>query len=276
MLRNVRSSIVVATLVIGGSLAGCATSRVDPLPRVGLSDLSGIATVGGVEVTPSFPTAAGEAASTIAEAPLAWLKAGPFIVAAVFMTPYIVAAAGKERIACLNSLVGEHTDAPSRIAAAVRADLSGDRLSEVLRAQLVARGDLAAEVFASGGGSPIRHDAAIDRASQNGVDVLFELSEPEFGFRLEDRGCGLSPIAGLRVRVTRLRDGVVLADGRLTGSPSPVVLQKTSPDPVGRWLDDPQTLSEVVESAFGQALEGLWLGRLGKAFDVATTASGND
>ena len=276
MLRNMRSSVVVATLVVVGTLAGCATTRVEPLPKVGLPEHSGIVTVGSAELAPSFPTAAGEAVSTLAEAPLALLKAGPFIVAAVFMTPYIVAAAGQERIACLNSLVGEHTDAPSRIAAAVRADLSGDRLSEVLRAQLVARGDLTAEVFASDGASPIRHDAAIDRASRNGVDVLFELSDPEFAFRLKDRGCGLLAIAGLRVRVTRLRDGVVLADGRLTGRPSPVVLLKSGSDPVGQWLDDPQALSEVVESAFGQALEGLWLGRLGKTFHVATKASGTD
>src|SRR5262245_43666170 len=100
MLSSMRSGVAVVTLMVAGSLAGCATTPVEPPPAVGLSEHSGVAMIGRTELAPSFPTAAGEAGSTLAQAPLALLKAGPFAVAAVFMMPYIVATAAKERIAC--------------------------------------------------------------------------------------------------------------------------------------------------------------------------------
>jgi hypothetical protein len=270
MLRNLRSSLAVATLVVAASLSGCATTRVEPLPAIGLPVHSAVATIGRADVAPSFPTAAGEAGSTLAQAPLALLKAGPFAVAAVFMMPYIVASVAKDRISCLNSRIGDDADAPSRVVAAVRANVSGDRLSEVLKAQLVARGDAAATVIGSADGSAVRRETALDRASRDGVEVLFELSDPEAAFRLEDQGCALVLVVGLNVHVTRLRDGVVLADGHVTGKAWP------SSDPVSQWRDDPQALSDVVDRAFGDALEGVWQGTLGKRFDVVAKASGGE
>ena len=270
MLRSMRSSVTVATLVVAASLSGCATTRVEPLPTIGVPEHSGVATIGRTDVAPSFPTAAGEVGSTLAQAPLGLLKAGPFLFAAVVLMPYTVASVAKDRISCLNSRIGDDADAPSRVVAAVRARMSGDRLSGVLKAQLVARGDAAATVIGSTDGSAVRHDTARDRASRDGVEVLFELSDPEIAFRLEDPGCGLVLVAGLSVHVTRLSDGAVLADGRLTGKAWP------GSDPVSQWTDDSQALSDVVDRAFGNALEGLWLGALGKRFDVVAKASGGE
>lgn len=269
MNSSIRSSVTIAALAVAGSLAGCATTRIEPPLAVGLPEHSAVATIGRIELAPSFPTAAGEAASTVGQAPLALLKAGPFAVAALFWMPYIVAKAANAQIACLNSRIGEDPDAPSRVVEAVRASVSGERLSEVLRAQLIAHGDLAATVIGSADGSAVRHETALQRASKDGAEVLFELSSPEAAFRLEGQGCGLVLVAGLNVHVTRLRDGVVLADGRLTGKAWP------SSDAVTQW-QDPRAASDVVERAFGNALDGLWHGTLGRRFDVVAKANGTE